>query len=176
MCRYRRHHSPRPSSGYSGALLLGAAIPRLAAVCASEGRRCPAGRRPALPLRVRAPVPVDPVDPAAGRPRRSSPLDAGVHSRSGSPRTARTARLSCTAVHGGRHRLDDAPDVPSHTRVFPLGHSLQPVSRPAKLHDVTVAYKLNRRWWDFGGPTIVNGNCCPGFVYPPKKNARGDSG
>lgn len=65
-----------------------------------------------------------------------------------------------------------------HAWVSPLGHILQYVIRPANLHDTTVAYELNRRWPDFGGPKIIGdkGYCCLGFVFPPKKNTRHDSG
>ncbi|RTR30679.1 IS982 family transposase, partial [Deinococcus radiophilus] len=39
-------------------------------------------------------------------------------------------------------------------------------------------YELNLRWPEFEGPTIIGdkGYCCLGYVYPPKKNTRYDTG
>ncbi|GGK17415.1 hypothetical protein GCM10008955_08660 [Deinococcus malanensis] len=52
------------------------------------------------------------------------------------------------------------------------------VGRPANLHDTTVAYELNLCWPDFGGPQVIGdkGYCALGFIYPPKKNTRYDTG
>ena len=65
-----------------------------------------------------------------------------------------------------------------HACMCPLRHILQSPIRSAKLHDTTVAYELNRRWPDFGGPTIVGDQeyCCLGFAYQLKRNARHESG
>ncbi|MFC6616491.1 IS982 family transposase [Deinococcus radiophilus] len=65
-----------------------------------------------------------------------------------------------------------------HAWVTPGGQIVQYVIRPANLHDVTVSYELNLRWPEFEGPTIIGdkGYCCLGYVYPPKKNTRYDTG
>lgn len=65
-----------------------------------------------------------------------------------------------------------------HAWVSPGGEILQYLIRPANLHDITVACELNRRWPDFGGPKVIGdkGYCSLGFVYPPKKNTRYDTG
>ena len=55
---------------------------------------------------------------------------------------------------------------------------VQYLLRPANLHDLTVGYELNRKWAQFGGPKVIGdkGYACLGFVFPPKKNSRYDSG
>ncbi|ACO48206.1 IS982-like element ISDds5 family transposase [Deinococcus deserti] len=64
-----------------------------------------------------------------------------------------------------------------HAWVSPAGQVMQYLIRPANLHDTTVAYELNRRWADFGGPRVIGdkGYCALGFIYPPKKNTRYDT-
>ncbi|SEJ72459.1 hypothetical protein SAMN04488058_1163 [Deinococcus reticulitermitis] len=41
-----------------------------------------------------------------------------------------------------------------------------------------MSYELNHRWPEFGGPKIIGdkGYCCLGYVFPPKKNSRYDTG
>lgn len=65
-----------------------------------------------------------------------------------------------------------------HAWVSPQGEIVQYLLRPANLHDLTVGYELNRKWADFGGPKVIGdkGYACLGFVFPPKKNTRYDSG
>ncbi|WP_216329392.1 IS982 family transposase [Deinococcus aestuarii] len=65
-----------------------------------------------------------------------------------------------------------------HAWVSPQGEIVQYLLRPANLHDLTVGYELNRKWAEFGGPKVIGdkGYACLGFVFPPKKNTRYDSG
>ncbi|WP_420594353.1 IS982 family transposase [Deinococcus sp.] len=65
-----------------------------------------------------------------------------------------------------------------HAWVCPQGRILQYLVKPANLHDTTVGFELNQRWPEFGGPKIVGdkGYCCLGFIFPPKKNTRYDTG
>jgi len=65
-----------------------------------------------------------------------------------------------------------------HAWVTASGAIVQYLIRPANLHDTTVSYELNRRWPDFGGPRIIGdkGYCCLGYVFPPKRNTRYDTG
>lgn len=65
-----------------------------------------------------------------------------------------------------------------HAWVTTTGRVVQYVLRPANLHDVTVAYELNRTWPEFGGPKVIGdkGYAALGFVFPPKKNTRYDTG
>ncbi|AZI41888.1 IS982 family transposase [Deinococcus psychrotolerans] len=65
-----------------------------------------------------------------------------------------------------------------HAWVSPQGRILQYLVKPANLHDTTVGFELNQRWPDFDGPKIIGGKgyCCLGFVFPPKKNTRYDTG
>jgi len=65
-----------------------------------------------------------------------------------------------------------------HAWVTPEGEIVQYLLKPANLHDTTVSYELNQRWPEFGGPKIIGdkGYCCLGYVFPPKKNSRYDTG
>jgi hypothetical protein len=65
-----------------------------------------------------------------------------------------------------------------HAWVSPAGRILQSLIRPANLHDTTVASELKARWGEFGESKIIGdlGYCSLGFVYPPKKNPRYDTG
>ena len=65
-----------------------------------------------------------------------------------------------------------------HAWVTPEGSIVQYALRPANLHDVTVGYELNVRWPDYGGPTLIGdkGYCALGYIFPPKKNTRYDTG
>lgn len=59
-----------------------------------------------------------------------------------------------------------------------IGKVLQCILRPADLHDVTVAYELDRQWAAWGGPKVIGskGDAALGFVFPPKKNTGYDTG
>lgn len=63
--------------------------------------------------------------------------------------------------------------VPSRW-VSTTGNVLHHLVRPANVHDATLGHELNRRWPEFGGLKIVedNGECGPGFIFPPEKNTR----
>ncbi len=65
-----------------------------------------------------------------------------------------------------------------HAWVSPLGEIVRYLLRPANLHDLTVGCELNRKWADLGGPKVVGdqGYAALGYVFPPKKNTRYDSG
>lgn len=43
---------------------------------------------------------------------------------------------------------------------------------------MTVSYELNTRWPDYGEPKIIGdkGYCALGYIFPPKKNNRYDTG
>ena len=62
--------------------------------------------------------------------------------------------------------------------VTPTGTIVHCLLQPANLHATTALYELNRRWPDFGGPKIIGdkGCCSLGFIFPPKKNTRYDTG
>lgn len=65
-----------------------------------------------------------------------------------------------------------------HAWVAKTGKVVHDLIRPANFHDVTIAYELNRRWSEFGGPKVVGdkGYSCVDSVTPPKKNAKHDTG
>lgn len=58
------------------------------------------------------------------------------------------------------------------------GKIVQYALRPANLHDLTVGFELNGRWPEFGGPRITGDRsyAALGFVFPPQKNTRYDTG
>lgn len=65
-----------------------------------------------------------------------------------------------------------------HAWVTGGGKIVQYALRPANLHDLTVGFELNGRWPEFGGPKIIGdkGDAALGFVFPPQKNTRYDTG
>lgn len=65
-----------------------------------------------------------------------------------------------------------------HAWVCPGGRILQYLIRPANRHDVSVGRELNQRWGEFGCPRVIGdkGYCALGFIFPPKKNTRYDTG
>ena len=93
-------------------------------------------------------------------------------------RPKRGKRCAFPGARWGFGTQGDVYGYKLHAWVSPTGDIVQYVLRPANLHDTTVAYELNRRWPDFGGPKIIGdkGYCCLGFIYPPKTNTRYDTG
>ena len=93
-------------------------------------------------------------------------------------RPKRGKRCAFPGARWGYGTQGDVYGFKLHAWVSPAGRILQYLLRPANLHDITVAYELNARWGEFGGPKIIGdkGYCSLGFVYPPKKNTRYDTG
>lgn len=65
-----------------------------------------------------------------------------------------------------------------HAWILPSGEIVQYSVKPANLHDLTASYELNAQWPQYGGPKIIGdkGYCCLGYIYPPKRNTRYDTG
>lgn len=93
-------------------------------------------------------------------------------------RPKRTARCRFPGARWGYGTQGEFYGFKLHAWVTPSGEVVQYLLRPANLHDITVAYELNRRWADFHGPRVIGdkGYGCLGFVFPPKKNTRHDTG
>ena len=65
-----------------------------------------------------------------------------------------------------------------HAWILPNGEIVQYNVKPANLHDLTASYELNVQWGKYGGPKVIGdkGYCCLGYIHPPKKNTRYDTG
>lgn len=93
-------------------------------------------------------------------------------------RPKRGKRCAFPGARWGFGTQGDVYGYKLHAWVTPEGEIVQYLLKPANLHDTTVSYELNRRWPEFGGPKIIGdkGYCCLGYVFPPKKNSRYDTG
>ena len=93
-------------------------------------------------------------------------------------RPKRTKRCAFPGARWGYGTQGDFYGYKLHAWVTTTGKVVQYVLRPANLHDVTVAYELNRQWAAWGGPKVIGdkGYAALGFVFPPKKNTRYDTG
>ena len=93
-------------------------------------------------------------------------------------RPKRGKRCSFPGARWGYGTQGDVYGYKLHAWVTASGAIVQYLIRPANLHDTTVSDELNRRWPDFGGPRIIGdkGYCCLGYVFPPKRNTRYDTG
>ena len=65
-----------------------------------------------------------------------------------------------------------------HAWILPNGEIVHYSVKSANMHDITASYELNLQWPKYGGPRVIGdkGYCGLGYIYPPKKNTRYDTG
>ncbi|SEJ87773.1 hypothetical protein SAMN04488058_12719 [Deinococcus reticulitermitis] len=93
-------------------------------------------------------------------------------------RPKRGGRCAFPGARWGFRTQGDVCDDKLHAWVTPDGEIVQSLLRPATLHDIAVSDEPSRRWPEFGGPKLIGdkGSCGLGYVFPPKKNSRYDTG